>query len=101
MQQCNNIIDILSKKTHKTKKIILIFRFGKNVKPICLWQTENIPTDQTIATGWGRLGYGIYYIIFLCAHEIRIFISYCFIEVFQIFRGLFISIFATGFYIHN
>lgn len=29
------------------------FRFTKFIRPACLWQTPNINSSKTIATGWG------------------------------------------------
>ncbi|XP_077285596.1 serine protease snk-like [Arctopsyche grandis] len=50
------------KGTSKYHDIALIHltsraRFNERVKPICLWQSPNFPSDRSIATGWGKIGY--------------------------------------------
>jgi secreted trypsin-like serine protease len=32
---------------------LFYFRFTKFIRPACLWQTPNINSSKTIATGWG------------------------------------------------
>lgn len=31
----------------------LSFRFTKYIRPACLWQSSNVNSSKTVATGWG------------------------------------------------
>lgn len=41
---------------------MFILRFKKHIRPACLWQTAAINYTKVVATGWGRIEYGLYII---------------------------------------